>query len=129
MTETPHPADEEDPVGISPERETLEEFLEYHRSALSEKSWACPRRTPGTPGTPTFSGSRSTARPAANEGQPRQRAGQAAACQPASASPIGVDGGAATNGQISSEIPRQFAVAFISPRIAKSPRLIRCRIT
>jgi hypothetical protein len=40
-----------------------------------------------------------------------------------------VDGGAARNGQISSEIARQFAVAFISPRIANSPRLIRCRIT
>ena len=37
MTETPHPADEEDPVAVATERETLEEFLEYHRSALSEK--------------------------------------------------------------------------------------------
>jgi Protein of unknown function (DUF664) len=37
MTETTHPADEEDPVAVAPERETLEEFLEYHRSALSEK--------------------------------------------------------------------------------------------
>src|SRR5580693_10089787 len=37
MTETPHPADEEDPVGVAPERETLEVFLEYHRSALREK--------------------------------------------------------------------------------------------
>ena len=37
MTETPHPADEEDPVAVATERETLEEFLEYHRSALSGK--------------------------------------------------------------------------------------------
>jgi hypothetical protein len=47
----------------------------------------------------------------------------------ASASASGVDGGACTNGQISSEMPRQSAVAFIAPRTENSPRLIRCTIT
>jgi hypothetical protein len=37
MTDTPPLADEEDLVAVAAERETLEEFLEYHRSALSGK--------------------------------------------------------------------------------------------
>jgi cell division septum initiation protein DivIVA len=49
--------------------------------------------------------------------------------QAASASPIGVVGGAWTNGQISSAIARQSAVAVSSPSTANIPRLIRCRIT
>ena len=57
------------------------------------------------------------------------RGGRASARQPASAWPSAVDGGASVNGQISSEIPRQSAVADIRPRMAKSPRLIRCTIT
>jgi hypothetical protein len=51
------------------------------------------------------------------------------ACQAASASPIRVDAGARTNGQISSAMARQFAVAFSSPSSANRPRLIRCKIT
>ena len=51
------------------------------------------------------------------------------ASQAASASPIGVDGGPSTNGQISSAMARQSAVAVSSPSRANSPRLIRCRIT
>jgi sugar/nucleoside kinase (ribokinase family) len=97
----------------SPARAELDAWVAGLRSRLS-------RSDPGSTRTPPGRGPRITA---------SQRAGHAAACQPASASPIGVDGGAARNGQISSEIARQFAVAFISPRIAKSPRLIRCRIT
>ena len=46
-----------------------------------------------------------------------------------SASPIGVDGGAWTNGQISSAMARQSAVADSSPSSANRPRLMRCRIT
>ena len=37
MTETPPLPDEEDLVGVAPERETLELFLEYHREALTGK--------------------------------------------------------------------------------------------
>ena len=37
MTDTPPLADEEDLVAVAAERETLEEFLEYHRRALSGK--------------------------------------------------------------------------------------------
>jgi hypothetical protein len=48
---------------------------------------------------------------------------------PASASPIGVHGGAWMNGQISSAMHRQSAVADSSPSSANRPRLIRCRIT
>ncbi len=55
--------------------------------------------------------------------------GRATARQSASASPSAVDGGASVNGQISSEIARQSAVADIWPRMAKSPRLIRCKTT
>jgi hypothetical protein len=47
----------------------------------------------------------------------------------ASARPIGVDADARTNGQISSEMARQLAVADSSPRMANKPRLMRCRIT
>ena len=47
---------------------------------------------------------------------------------PASAAPIGVHGGPWTNGQISSAMQRQSAVADSSPRSANRPRLIRCRI-
>ena len=47
----------------------------------------------------------------------------------ASAAPIGVHGGPWKNGQISSAIPRQSAVADSSPSTANRPRLIRCRIT
>jgi Protein of unknown function (DUF664) len=37
MTDTAPLPDEEDLVGVAPERETLELFLEYHREALSGK--------------------------------------------------------------------------------------------
>jgi hypothetical protein len=37
VTDTPPLADEEDLVAVAAERETLEEFLEYHRGALSGK--------------------------------------------------------------------------------------------
>jgi len=37
VADTPPLADEEDLVAVAAERETLEEFLEYHRSALSGK--------------------------------------------------------------------------------------------
>ena len=37
MTGTPPPADEEGLAAVAAERETLEEFLEYHRRALSGK--------------------------------------------------------------------------------------------
>jgi hypothetical protein len=37
VTDTPPLTDEEDLIGVAPERETLEEFLDYHRSALSGK--------------------------------------------------------------------------------------------
>jgi hypothetical protein len=37
MTDTPPLPDEDDLVGVAPERETLELFLEYHREALSGK--------------------------------------------------------------------------------------------
>jgi Protein of unknown function (DUF664) len=37
VTDTPPLADEEDLIGIAGERETLEEFLDYHRSALIGK--------------------------------------------------------------------------------------------
>ena len=47
----------------------------------------------------------------------------------ASAAPIGVHGGPWKNGQISSAIPRQSAVADSSPSTANRPRLIRCKIT
>ena len=47
----------------------------------------------------------------------------------ASAAPVGVHGGPWTNGQISSAMQRQSAVAYSSPRSANRPRLIRCRIT
>src|SRR5260370_915925 len=47
----------------------------------------------------------------------------------ASASPIGVDGGAWVKGQISSAMARQLAVAMSSPRTANRPRLMRCRMT
>jgi hypothetical protein len=47
----------------------------------------------------------------------------------ASAAPIGVHGGPWKNGQISSAMPRQSAVADSSPSRANRPRLIRCRIT
>jgi hypothetical protein len=47
----------------------------------------------------------------------------------ASAAPIGVHGGPWKNGQISSAMPRQSAVADSSPSTANRPRLIRCRIT
>src|SRR5215469_13202758 len=47
----------------------------------------------------------------------------------ASASPMGVDGGPSTNGQISSAMARQLAVAVMSPSRPNRPRLIRCRIT
>jgi len=49
--------------------------------------------------------------------------------QAASASPIGVLGGPWKNGQISSAMRRQSAVADRSPSRANRPRLIRCRIT
>ena len=47
----------------------------------------------------------------------------------ASAAPIGVHAGPWTNGQISSAMQRQSAVAASSPSSANRPRLIRCRIT
>jgi cell division septum initiation protein DivIVA len=47
----------------------------------------------------------------------------------ASAAPIGVDGGAWKNGQISSASARQSPVACISARTENNPRLMRCRIT
>jgi len=47
----------------------------------------------------------------------------------ASAAPIGVHGGPWKNGQISSAMPRQSAVADSSPSTANRPRLIRCKIT
>jgi hypothetical protein len=50
-------------------------------------------------------------------------------CQGTSASPIGVVGGPSTNGQISSAMARQLAVAVSSPSSPNRPRLIRCRIT
>jgi hypothetical protein len=37
MTDTPPPAAEEDLFAVAAERETLEEFLDYHRTALSGK--------------------------------------------------------------------------------------------
>ncbi|MGI9005232.1 MAG: DUF664 domain-containing protein, partial [Streptosporangiaceae bacterium] len=37
MTDTPPLADGEDLVTVAAERETLQEFLEYHRRALSGK--------------------------------------------------------------------------------------------
>jgi uncharacterized damage-inducible protein DinB len=37
VTDTPPLADEEVLIGVAAERETLEEFLDYHRSALSGK--------------------------------------------------------------------------------------------
>jgi hypothetical protein len=37
VTDTPPLADEEDLIGVAGERETLEEFLDYHRGALSGK--------------------------------------------------------------------------------------------
>jgi hypothetical protein len=37
VTDTKPPADEEDLVAVAGERETLELFLEYHRTALSGK--------------------------------------------------------------------------------------------
>jgi Protein of unknown function (DUF664) len=37
VTDTPPLADEEDFIGVAAEREMLEEFLEYHRGALSGK--------------------------------------------------------------------------------------------
>src|SRR6185437_13453782 len=49
--------------------------------------------------------------------------------QRASASPIGVDGGPWTKGQISSSIALQLAVALSSPSTANRPRLIRCSTT
>src|SRR4029077_6462958 len=52
-----------------------------------------------------------------------------AASQVASASPIGVDGGPLRNGQISSAMRRQLAVALRLPRTAYRPRLMRCMIT
>jgi 3-methyladenine DNA glycosylase AlkD len=62
-----------------------------------------------------------------------ERAGLPAQAAPdrhrASAAPMGVHGGPCTKGQISSAIHRQSAVADSSPRRAKSPRLIRCRMT
>src|SRR5215831_14061489 len=48
--------------------------------------------------------------------------GGRAASQSSSAMPIGVVGGACMNGQISSAIARQFAVACISPSRANKPR-------
>src|SRR5207302_566139 len=49
--------------------------------------------------------------------------------QVASSRPSSVDGGALTNGQISSAIRRQSAVAPRPARTAYRPRLIRCRMT
>jgi Aldo/keto reductase family len=73
-------------------------------------------------------------RPGSGQGYGRAHARVAAvawrrAFQAASASPIGVDGGACTKGQISSAIRRQSAVADSSPSTANRPRLMRCKMT